>query len=66
MLVTLWWLDANRTPRGGWTKKQLAALGVDWPPAPGWRARVDGTNISDEAAAVFESSKKTLKEEATC
>ena len=25
-----------RTPAGGWTKEQLAAWGVPWPPSKGW------------------------------
>ncbi len=27
---------AARTPRGGWTKAQLAEWGVSWPPQKGW------------------------------
>lgn len=30
-------IDAARTPRGGWTREQLAAWGVSWPPPKGWR-----------------------------
>ncbi|WP_157914211.1 DNA cytosine methyltransferase [Methylorubrum populi] len=31
---------AARTPQGGWTKAQLAAWGVPWPPPKGWRERL--------------------------
>lgn len=31
-------IEAAKTPRGGWTKAQLAAWGVPWPPPKGWRA----------------------------
>jgi hypothetical protein len=30
-------IDAARSPRGGWTKAQLAEWGVPWPPPKGWR-----------------------------
>ena len=31
-------IEAGRSPRGGWTKKQLAQWGVPWPPPSGWLA----------------------------
>lgn len=40
--VTLEEVLAARTPRGGWTKKQLAEWGVDWPPTTGWIKRLTG------------------------
>lgn len=30
-------IEEARTPAGGWTKQQLAAWGVEWPPAKGWK-----------------------------
>jgi hypothetical protein len=30
-------IEAARTPAGGWTREQLAAWGVPWPPPKGWR-----------------------------
>lgn len=37
-------IEAARTPDGGWTRNQLAAWGVPWPPPKGWRARLrDGS-----------------------
>lgn len=33
-------IEAARTPRGGWTKKQLAIGGVPWPPPKGWKKRL--------------------------
>lgn len=33
-------IDAFRTPLGGFDKQALAALGVMWPPPPGWRERL--------------------------
>jgi hypothetical protein len=31
---------AARTPKGAWTKKQLAEWGVPWPPPRGWKRRL--------------------------
>jgi hypothetical protein len=30
-------IERARTPKGGWTREQLAAWGVPWPPPKGWR-----------------------------
>ena len=40
------WVMKFRTPRGAWTREQLAALGVSWPPRKGWVERIEGTMIS--------------------
>lgn len=40
--VTLDEIEAARTPAGGWTRAQLAAWGVPWPPAKGWKDRLTG------------------------
>lgn len=31
------YIDAMKTPAGGWTKVSLQKLGVAWPPPKGWR-----------------------------
>jgi hypothetical protein len=31
-----------KTPRDGWTKESLAKLGVAWPPAKGWKKKLEG------------------------
>ena len=46
--VTLEEVLAARTPRGGWTKKQLEEWGIHWPPKTGWIKRLTG----DPAASV--------------
>jgi hypothetical protein len=33
-------IEAARTPAGGWTRDQLAAWGVPWPPPKGWRKKL--------------------------
>lgn len=48
MRITNEWLIANRTKAGGYTKRQLALLGVEWPPRTGWKRAVIGREINDE------------------
>lgn len=39
-------IEAAKTPKGGWTKAQLAAWGVPWPPPKGWKkALINGDPI---------------------
>lgn len=33
-------IEAARTPAGGWSRQQLAAWGVPWPPPKGWKERL--------------------------
>lgn len=53
MRVTERFLLDNTTPRGQWNAKQLAVLGIQWPPTKGWKQRVIGMEISDEEARRF-------------
>lgn len=39
-------IEAARTPNGGFTKSQLAAIGINWPAPPGWIAAKVGTKIT--------------------
>jgi hypothetical protein len=54
-VVTREWILNYRTQNGAWTSKQLAFIGVSWPPIAGWIKRAVGTKISVEAKAAFES-----------
>lgn len=40
--VTLEEVLAKRTPRGSFTRKQIEAWGVEWPPGRGWVKRLTG------------------------
>lgn len=46
-------IPAARTPNGGYTKKQLAAIGVDWPPQKGWSKEVVGKQITRQQFEIF-------------
>lgn len=35
-------IEAAKTPHGGWTRRQLAAWGVPWPPPAGWKESLLG------------------------
>jgi hypothetical protein len=52
--ITREWIEAHRTPRGGWTRLQIEALGEPWPPPHGWRRRAVGRQITDRSRAQFE------------
>lgn len=39
-------IEAARTPNGGFTKSQLAAIGIEWPPPSNWIEEMIGKMIS--------------------
>ena len=51
--VTEEFLQTFRHTHNGWTKKQLGALGIAWPPKKGWKKLVLGKMITVEEAQVF-------------
>ena len=57
--VTKKWIMENRTVKGAWTKAQIHALGMTWPPRKGWIGEIVGKMITDENARLFEASKTT-------
>ena len=54
MTITPRWVHANKTKNGGWTRTQLSAIGVAWPPEKGWIGRVLGQEISEAQREAFE------------
>lgn len=50
-------LAAGESQRRGWSKAQLAAVGVEWPPLKGWKSRIVGLEISADNAAIFVTLK---------
>lgn len=58
-MVTVELIAAGASPGGGYTREQLAVLGVDWPPPKGWKARVIGQPISEDDAGKFVNLRKT-------
>lgn len=54
--VTKHWLQANSSgnARGGWTKAQLEAIGLGWPPPKDWIDALIGSMLEDGQRAEFE------------
>lgn len=48
MKLTRELLMRHRTAKGAWTKAQMFALGLSWPPPPGWMERVVGKALTDQ------------------
>jgi len=67
MIITREYINEHKTEKGAWTKSQILALGVEWPPEKGWQREVEGFDISDENRKIFESkipAKKKKKKTA--
>lgn len=60
MIITKEWIHAHKTGPGGWTARQIRALGLKWPPKPGWIDRLHHGEISEENALLFEAGKGQL------
>lgn len=67
IILTKELIIAARTTNGGLTKKQLAAIGVPWPPPKGWQESKIGTMITEEQLKRFQTieyaTKKKRKKE---
>ena len=57
MIATRGYIFKHRTPNGAWTKSQIEALGLDWPPITGWIDLVSGTELSAEQQKEFEAAR---------
>lgn len=55
MIITKEYILQNRTENGSWTKSQMEAIGIDWPPTQGWMNTVIDNDISVEMMEQFES-----------
>jgi len=51
--ITVDLIQAGRSRRGAWTRKQLALIGVAWPPPKGWKRRIIGEPILESVATEF-------------
>ena len=52
--ITREWMHQHATNEIGWTRKQVAVLGLDWPLKKGWLSRQIGRQISIADKAAFE------------
>ena len=61
MIITNEWLINNTTKSGGYTRVQLALLGVNWPPVSGWKKNVVDTEVDDNITHQFEQISQQSK-----
>lgn len=61
IILTKELIKAARTTNGGLTKKQLAAIGVPWPPPKGWQESKIGTMITEEQLKRFQTIEYATK-----
>ena len=53
MRITTDFIHKHRTPRGGFSRAQMYALGVEWPPRRGWIIEAARREHTEEAVAAF-------------
>jgi len=58
--VTREYLFKHRTKKGSWTRHQIQALGIDWPPRSGWIEELVGTWINLDQAREFEIGREIM------
>ena len=50
-------IEAVRSPRGGWTKNQLAEWGVPWPPPKGWKRALESEAVRADPLTIEVTEK---------
>ena len=58
VLLTKQMIEEGLSSKGGYNKKQLKILGVEWPPQKGWKSALIGTMISQKQYQNFLNAKK--------
>jgi hypothetical protein len=46
-------IEQGRSTNGGWSRGQLEAIGVEWPPVKGWKKRWAGRPMSQRRIDLF-------------
>ena len=49
-----WLTKFSANGLSSWTRRQMELIGIEWPQRRGWKLRVIGTTIDDEAKRRFE------------
>jgi hypothetical protein len=57
-------VHAGKSAGGGWSKEQLALIGVPWPPPKGWVGRLEGRRVPGSTAAAFLALKDSHRQTA--
>jgi len=63
MIITDNWLTYNKTPAGGYNKKQFQILGIEYPPIKGWKNNVIGMDLPDEKVKQFENISRGINDD---
>ena len=58
ILLTKQLIEDGLSPKGGYNRKQLAILGVDWPPQKGWKNALIGTLVTQKQYQDFLNAKE--------
>ena len=58
VLLTKWMIENGLSSNGGFNKKQLEILGIEWPPQKGWKTSVIGQTVTKEDYQQFLESRK--------
>lgn len=53
VMVTETLIEEGKSDAGGWNEAQFEILGVCWPPSPGWKTRVVGSQLTEDEAIEF-------------
>ena len=48
MKITERLIQEHKSWRGGWKRRQIEALGLEWPLHKGWIARAEGKEVTEE------------------
>lgn len=54
-------IEEAQTPKGGWTREQLAEWGVEWPPTKGWKKRLIARSRAPKEIEVIEPWNPTKR-----
>ena len=57
MQITREWIHQNKTPKGGFNRGQIEALGLSWPLKSGWIDKLNGRVITLEQQKRFEDAR---------
>jgi hypothetical protein len=63
--ITKHWLNKHQTHKGGYTRGQIEALNLPWPPPPKWKKAICGTVIGGNEKVAFEESRKSTSDPKT-
>jgi ribonuclease HI len=58
MIITEEWIVNNKTPNGGYNRKQFEILGIQYPPKKGWKDEIIGIDLSEKKVKEFEHISK--------